>query len=237
MEILEPIKKKFPKISYSDLWVLASYVAIEEMGGPKIEFCYGRTDAVDGLECVEGSRFPNFEDGSSVLMDWFDRLGLTDREGVALMGAHSCGRLHSNVCGLDGSWTDAQILSSDYYKNLKFVPYLVERRGVEHYFDPANPDMVLLTIEGAFFYCARMMKWSEYYAFVDPFVWLNDFATVYKKLTEYGCTNLQSTIQNNNIYDHTITQTDKVQNNIENLKNENDADMLRFGNENENNET
>lgn len=33
---LEPIKKKYPGISYADLWILASYVAIEEMGGPEI---------------------------------------------------------------------------------------------------------------------------------------------------------------------------------------------------------
>lgn len=33
-QFLEPIKKKFPEISYADLWILASYVAIEEMGGP-----------------------------------------------------------------------------------------------------------------------------------------------------------------------------------------------------------
>lgn len=33
---LEPIKKRFPAISYSDLWVLASYVGLEHTGGPTI---------------------------------------------------------------------------------------------------------------------------------------------------------------------------------------------------------
>ena len=32
-ELLEPIKKKYPWISYSDLWTLAGCVAIEELGG------------------------------------------------------------------------------------------------------------------------------------------------------------------------------------------------------------
>jgi len=32
-ELLEPIKKKYPGISYSDLWTLAGCVAVEEMGG------------------------------------------------------------------------------------------------------------------------------------------------------------------------------------------------------------
>ena len=30
---LEPVKRRFPAISYSDLWILASYVAIEHTGG------------------------------------------------------------------------------------------------------------------------------------------------------------------------------------------------------------
>jgi cytochrome c peroxidase len=33
---LEPIKQKYPQISYADLWTLAGIVAIESMGGPKI---------------------------------------------------------------------------------------------------------------------------------------------------------------------------------------------------------
>ena len=32
-DLLEPIKKDFPWISYADLWTLAGAVAIEEMGG------------------------------------------------------------------------------------------------------------------------------------------------------------------------------------------------------------
>jgi len=41
---LEPIKKKFPGISYSDLWILAAYVGIEHTGGPNIPFRPGRVD-------------------------------------------------------------------------------------------------------------------------------------------------------------------------------------------------
>ena len=44
---LEPVKRMFPAISYSDLWVLAAYVGIEMTGGPAIEFHPGRTDHVD----------------------------------------------------------------------------------------------------------------------------------------------------------------------------------------------
>jgi hypothetical protein len=38
---LEPIKAQFPAISYADLWTFAASVAIEEMGGPKIDWVPG----------------------------------------------------------------------------------------------------------------------------------------------------------------------------------------------------
>eukprot|EP01082_Thalassiosira_pseudonana_P009010 g8052.t1 g8052 contig27:83654-85066(+) len=44
---LEPVKAKFPQISYSDLWILAAYVGLEHTGGPMIEFHSGRVDHVD----------------------------------------------------------------------------------------------------------------------------------------------------------------------------------------------
>jgi len=44
---LEPIKKKFPQISYSDLWILAAYVGLEHTGGPVIPFTPGRVDHPD----------------------------------------------------------------------------------------------------------------------------------------------------------------------------------------------
>jgi catalase (peroxidase I) len=44
-KILEPIKDKYKELSYADLWILSSYVAIEDMGGPNIPFRPGRKDA------------------------------------------------------------------------------------------------------------------------------------------------------------------------------------------------
>ena len=35
---LEPILTLHPGLSTSDLWVLAGYVAVETLGGPRIEF-------------------------------------------------------------------------------------------------------------------------------------------------------------------------------------------------------
>ena len=35
---LEPIKNQYQWITYADLWTLAGVVAVQDMGGPKIEW-------------------------------------------------------------------------------------------------------------------------------------------------------------------------------------------------------
>ena len=46
-DMLLPIKKRHPEVSFADLWVLGGHVAIEFLGGPSIPFRHGRTDAAD----------------------------------------------------------------------------------------------------------------------------------------------------------------------------------------------
>lgn len=42
--LLEPIHREHPWLSLADLWILAGYVAIEELGGPRLRFSTGRKD-------------------------------------------------------------------------------------------------------------------------------------------------------------------------------------------------
>lgn len=42
LKLLEPIKKKHPNVGYADLMQMASAVAIEVTGGPKIPMRYGK---------------------------------------------------------------------------------------------------------------------------------------------------------------------------------------------------
>ena len=53
--LLEPIFRKHANLSRADLYILASYVALEVTGGPSIPFAYGRTDDAD--EAAATARF------------------------------------------------------------------------------------------------------------------------------------------------------------------------------------
>ena len=132
---LEPVKKKFPGISYSDLWILAAYVGIEYTGGPKIPFRPGRVDFVSevaptfpyqaGSPATCGSRLPGAEkyitegvDAEGRPKGWqglcthirdevFYRMGFGDREIVALLcGGHVYGRCHPTSSGYAGAWVE-----------------------------------------------------------------------------------------------------------------------------------
>src|SRR5690606_11883853 len=107
--LLEPIKRRFPSISYGDLYTLAAVVAIEEMGGPKVVWRPGRCDAKDGSACTPDGRLPDgaWPEGETV-RDHFARKGLNDREVVALIGGGpALGRCHPDRSGFIGPWTDA----------------------------------------------------------------------------------------------------------------------------------
>ncbi|EJK47236.1 hypothetical protein THAOC_34061 [Thalassiosira oceanica] len=112
---LEPVKKMFPEISYSDLWILASYVGLEHTGGPVIDFTPGRVDHLDDsywsemsygrLPAAEKYACPHLDDSnaaasldaeSGTVKGWeglcthvrnevFYRMGFNDQEIVALL--------------------------------------------------------------------------------------------------------------------------------------------------------
>lgn len=133
-DFLEPVKAKFPAISYADLWILASYAAIEHMGGPVIPFTGGRTDAADESACPPEHMLPDGfhhpvqtpgpDDydhpgpGTAAYVRWvFNKMGFNDREMVCLIGAHALGRCHTNASGYDGPWTRApETFSNEYFR-------------------------------------------------------------------------------------------------------------------------
>ena len=92
---LEPVKQKFPWITYSDLWTLAGVTAIQEMQGPTVPWRPGRTDR-DVSFCTPDGRLPDGAKSQDHLRAIFGRMGFSDQEIVALSGAHALGRCHTD---------------------------------------------------------------------------------------------------------------------------------------------
>jgi cytochrome c peroxidase len=137
---LEPVKRKFPEISYSDLWILAAYVGIEHTGGPVITFTpgrvdypdetywakmsYGRLPAAEKYLCphIDDSKVDYSLDASGKVFGWhvrnevFYRMGFNDQEIVALLcGGHVYGRCHPQFSGYAGPWVEHPTQFSNEY--------------------------------------------------------------------------------------------------------------------------
>ena len=72
------------------------------MGGPKIPWRPGRKDVSEASAVPENGRLPDAAQGASHVRDIFYRMGFTDREIVALAGAHAVGRCHVDRSGYSG---------------------------------------------------------------------------------------------------------------------------------------
>ncbi|KAF9675235.1 hypothetical protein SADUNF_Sadunf09G0011000 [Salix dunnii] len=114
VRLLEPIKEQFPILSYADFYQLAGVVAIEITGGPEIPFHPGREDKP---EPPPEGRLPDATKGSDHLRAVFGHMGLSDRDIVALSGAHTLGRCHKERSGFEGPWTaNPLIFDNSYFK-------------------------------------------------------------------------------------------------------------------------
>ena len=76
-----------PRVRWADLIILAGVVAVEEMGGPKVAFTSGRSDApTPDTEPKKDKRFtpddrlPDAAQGAQHLRDVFGRMGFSDRD-------------------------------------------------------------------------------------------------------------------------------------------------------------
>ena len=136
-------------LSWGDLYVMAGTVSIEAMGGPTLGVCVGRVDEDDGARSVglddcadgengdckkpmgattEGLIYVNPEgpmaqpipDKSALqVRDTFSRMGMNDRETVALIGGgHAVGKTHGpctteGAQGISPSQTELEGLDPD----------------------------------------------------------------------------------------------------------------------------
>eukprot|EP00271_Cylindrocystis_brebissonii_P011406 TRINITY_DN288_c0_g1_i1.p1 TRINITY_DN288_c0_g1~~TRINITY_DN288_c0_g1_i1.p1 ORF type:complete len:420 (+),score=99.44 TRINITY_DN288_c0_g1_i1:61-1320(+) len=189
VKLLEPIKEKFPAVTYADLFQLASATAIEVAGGPKIPMKYGRVDARDENDCHPEGNLPDAAPPSPAdhLRKVFNRMGLEDKEIVALSGAHTLGRSYpsrsgfgkestkytENGPGTKGgqSWTVEWLkFDNSYFKDIKAK---------------TDEELLVLPTDAALFEDPGFKVYAEKYA-ADQEAFFADYAESHKKLSEQG---------------------------------------------------
>lgn len=206
--LLEPVKKKFPNVSYSDLWIFAGCVAIEEMGGNKVPFKPGRTDKANGRfssacpawtgKTHKDGRLPAADMGCPLktathLRDIFGRMGFSDKEIVALSGAHGLGACHTERSGYWGPWTRAPLtISNEYYRELKENTWTIKTThkgkpwtGPLQFEDPTG-ELMMLPSDIVLIQDKEFKKYVDLYA-KDQNAFLKDFSAVCSKLFHLGC--------------------------------------------------
>ncbi|KAI9202721.1 heme peroxidase [Polychytrium aggregatum] len=189
-EYLEPVKDKHPWISYADLWTLAGVVAIRAMGGPEVPWRPGRRDVdasqVQEIDVPKPGLLPDAAQGSEHLRQVFYRMGFSDREIVALSGAHTLGRCHPCRTGYTGVWTSQPTrFTNQYFVLLSTVQWTRKQwDGLEQYQDPEDRFMMLPT-DMALIHDPQFAVFVRMYA-DDQALFFRDFAAAYGKLLELG---------------------------------------------------
>ena len=184
-DFLEPVKAKFPWITYSDLWTLAGVCALQEMQGPVIPWRPGRQDR-DAAACTPDGRLPDAAQGSKHLRDIFYRMGFNDQEIVALAGAHALGRCHTDRSGFDGPWTfSPTVLTNDYYNLLLNEKWSLRKWDGPKQYQDGSKSLMMLPADYDLIKDKTMKQWVQKYA-KDNEAFFNDFRNVIVKLFELG---------------------------------------------------
>eukprot|EP00270_Netrium_digitus_P006853 TRINITY_DN197_c0_g1_i3.p1 TRINITY_DN197_c0_g1~~TRINITY_DN197_c0_g1_i3.p1 ORF type:complete len:271 (+),score=49.75 TRINITY_DN197_c0_g1_i3:63-815(+) len=168
VELMEVVKEKFPILSYADIYQLAGVVAVEITGGPEIEFHPGRKD---NFTSPEEGRLPDATKGVDHLRAVFGHMGLSDKDIVALSGAHTLGACHKGRSGFEGKWTHQPLeFSNDYFQ-------ILLKGGVE--------GLLLLPTDEALLDDPIFKEYVELYA-KDEDAFLKDYAEAHLSLSELG---------------------------------------------------
>ncbi|KAL1877092.1 hypothetical protein VTK73DRAFT_8900 [Phialemonium thermophilum] len=185
-DFLEPVKQKFPWISYSDLWILGGVAAIQEMMGPAIPYRPGRVDK-DFTACTPDGRLPDGSKTQDHVRSIFYRMGFNDQEIVALLGGHAVGRCHTDRSGYDGPWTfSPTVLTNDFYNLLLNEKWQWKKwNGPKQYEDKKTQSLMMLPADYSLIQDKKFRPWVELYA-KDSDAFFRDFSAVIVKLFELG---------------------------------------------------
>lgn len=199
LTLLKPVTDKYVAsgaISNADLWALAANVGIEAMGGPAIPTRFGRKDATSSAESVESQvgRLPDGDKGSDHLREIFHPKGFTDKDIVALSGAHTVGKCHADRSGFDGQWTeDYLFFNNSYFTEMLAKEYADETtaQGCPQKAHKASGTIML--ISDLALLQAPYREYVELYA-KDKEAFFKDYTAAWVKLQENGCEGLRDTL-------------------------------------------
>jgi cytochrome c peroxidase len=196
---LEPIKERNPKISYADMYAYAGKVAIEEMGGPTMEFKYGRVDEMDPSKVTPNGRLPDADKGDHAgpkttqgLRDVFYRMGFDDQEIVALSGAHALGRCHADASGYVGPWSSTPLLfNNSYYGLLKGLKWTENTKTKKFQYEDPSGQLMMLPSDIVLLEDENFKKYVDVYA-KDQKKFFADFKNAFEKLELLGTSGLKT---------------------------------------------
>ncbi|KAJ3265370.1 hypothetical protein HDU77_005393 [Chytriomyces hyalinus] len=181
MSVMEPLKSKYPQISYADLWSFAGAVVVANSGGPSVKWRPNRADAVDAFdEPFTTNDLPDFKWNAAQLKRFFYAKGFNDREIVALSGGHCLG----GVPQLNAPWTSTPFEFNNAYFVLLSNPeqYTAVDGGYRN-----RDGLIMLASDMALVEDETFAQYVSLYA-QDEEAFFNDFASAWEKLSELGIT-------------------------------------------------
>lgn len=161
------------------------------MGGPNIVWRSGRVDARDGSACTPDGRLPDADKGKAGatirhVRTIFNRQGFSDREMVALIGAHALGQCHTDRSGYKGPWTRAPTTFSNlYFKELLDNTWTLKKWSGPDQFEDPTGDLMMLPADLALIWDNEFRKYVVEFA-ADEEVFFTAFASAFQKLEENG---------------------------------------------------
>lgn len=187
--LIDPIKDKYPKVSYADLYQMCSATAIELAGGPKIKMRYGRVDTPGSINCPKEGYLPDAgpPNPAAHLRKVFYRMGCTDQEIVVLSGGHTLGRARPERSGWgkeetkytkDGpgtpggqSWTVEWLkFDNSYFKEI---------------LEQKDEDLLVLPTDAILAKDPKFREYVEKYA-ADQDLFFADYSAAHTKMSEVG---------------------------------------------------
>jgi catalase (peroxidase I) len=198
VSLLKPISDKYvpAAISNADLWALAANVATETMGGPAVPTRFGRKDATSSAESVESQvgRLPDGDKGIDHLREIFHPKGFSDKDIVALSGAHTVGKCHADRSGFDGAWTEMPLkFDNSYFTELLAKEYVDETTAAGCPQKKHKSSGTIMLISDLALLESPFREYVELYA-KDQEAFFRDYVNAWVKLQENGCVGLRDTL-------------------------------------------